>query len=285
MSEKALPMPQPNPVPTADNIPPVAVETERARAIRFQNILAQANRVRILPSGKRMFVRFNQLEIMEHWVLLVSFLTLAFTGVLDILAHNRIFAEIITVVFRDIDKLRGFHNLVAILFTVLILWHAARTLTRWFVKNENPRMLWGGSDMRAAGQTWKYLLGRKNPRPESGRFDVGQKFTYWLTAVFALLMLLTSAVMWLNAALAPLLPDAVLPIVRAIHDMTGLLALFSLLPLHLYHTVLKEWNPSIFTGVMDEETIRRKHPGEYRQIIAAIEEYQRLLDASQQRKH
>jgi hypothetical protein len=65
-----------------------------------------------------------------------------------------------------------------------------------------------------------------------------------------------------------------------LHELTGFLAVVTMLPWHLYHTVLKEWNPSIFTGLLDEKTIRRKHPLEYRQILAALDEYQTHINAS-----
>jgi hypothetical protein len=59
--------------------------------------------------------------------------------------------------------------------------------------------------------------------------------------------------------------------VRSLHGLFGLLAIVTLVPWHIYNTVLKEWNNSIFTGIMDEKTILRNHPLEYRQILSAVE--------------
>ena len=87
-------------------------------------------------------------------------------------------------------------------------------------------------------------------------------------------MILTALVQWFQASVLILLPDAFLPFVRSLHGFIGLLAVVTLLPWHIYNTVIKEWNNSIFTGVIDEKTIRRNHPLEYRQIIAALDTFQ-----------
>ena len=59
-----------------------------------------------------------------------------------------------------------------------------------------------------------------------------------------------------------------------LHRSFGLLAVVTLLPWHLYHTLLKERNFSIFRGVIDEPTIQREHPLELQQIDGALAAYQ-----------
>jgi formate dehydrogenase gamma subunit len=282
MSEEALRMPDPIPTPTVERqpTPAVAVESDRVRAKRFRQMVNLVNHVRTTPGGERLFTRFNQLEIIEHWLLMVNFFVLAATGLLEMYAHNRISAGIITVVFADIDKVRGIHNLAALFFAALAVEHAARVVVKWFVKNEPPVMMVKRTDFRDFLSIWKNNLGRNTPRPEFGRFNIDQKFTYWTVAIFSAVMLLTSGIMWFQIEVARWMPEAVLPMARTLHELTGFLAVVTMLPWHLYHTVLKEWNPSIFTGLLDEKTIRRKHPLEYRQILAALDEYQTHINAS-----
>ena len=274
-------MPDPIPTPTVElqPTPAVPVESDRVRAKRFRQIVNLVNHVRTAPGGERLFTRFNQLEIIEHWLLMVNFFVLAVTGLLEMFAHNRISAGIITVVFDDIDKVRGIHNLAALFFTALAVEHAVRVVVKWFVKNEPPVLMPQRTDFRDFLSIWKYNLGRNIPRPEFARFNIDQKFTYWTVAIFSAVMLLTSMIMWFQIEVARWMPEAVLPM-RTLHELTGFLAVVTMLPWHLYHTVLKEWNPSIFTGSLDEKTIRRKHLLEYRQILAALDEYQTHTNVS-----
>jgi len=36
----------------------------------------------MMADGSRRFVRFNQVEIMEHWILLIAFLVMGLTGLM-----------------------------------------------------------------------------------------------------------------------------------------------------------------------------------------------------------
>ncbi len=256
--------------------PQTILESELVRARKFRQLMKLANQVRTTPSGERLFLRFSQLEIIEHWLLMFNFLVLAFTGLLEMFAYNRLSAGIITMFFNDVDKVRGIHNLAALFFSALILEHAIRVVVKWFIKNEPPVLMPSRADFNDFLRIWKYNLGRNIPRPEFARFNIDQKFTYWTVAIFSVVMLLTSGIMWFQIELARWMPEAVLPMARTLHNLTGFLAVVTMLPWHLYHTVLKEWNPSIFTGFLDEKTIRRQHLMEYRQIMAALDEYQKL---------
>ena len=73
-----------------------------------------------------------------------------------------------------------------------------------------------------------------------------------------------------------LIPVAVIPLARSIHSMTAYLAIAVVLTWHLYHTVFKERNNSIFTGLMSEQSMRQNHPLEHQRIIAAHEEIQTM---------
>jgi formate dehydrogenase gamma subunit len=279
MSEEALRMTDPKPSSTTESqpTPPQTIlESELIRARKFRQLMKLVNQVRTSPSGERFYLRFSQLEIIEHWLLMFNFFVLAFTGLLEMFAYNRLAAGIITLFFNDVDKVRGIHNLAALFFSALVLEHAIRVVVKWFVKNDPPVMMPSRADFNDFLRIWKYNLGRNIPRPEFARFNIDQKFTYWTVAIFSLVMLLTSGIMWFQIELARWMPEAILPMARALHNMTGLLAVVTMLPWHLYHTVLKEWNPSIFTGYLNEQTIRRQHRMEYRQILAALDEYQKL---------
>ena len=260
--------------------PETLSKSDQVRAKNFQQVIASAKRIRTLPGGERFFVRFNQLEILEHWILLINFSILAVTGLLEMFSNNRISADFITPVFRDLDNLRGLHNVAAIFYVTMAVIHAGHAVVGWFVKNEPPILMPGKQDWVDFIRTWKYLLSRSFPRPEFGRFTIDQKVTYWMVAGFSVLMLLTSLAQWFQTWVAQYLTEAILPISRSLHSLTGLLIVVTFLPWHIYHTVIKERNASIFSGVLNEKTIRHNHPIEYRQVIAAYDAYQAMLQTT-----
>ena len=54
-----------------------ALLKKRALAAHLRKSIALANRLQALPDGSYRFIRFYQVEIMEHWVLLLSFLAVS----------------------------------------------------------------------------------------------------------------------------------------------------------------------------------------------------------------
>jgi cytochrome b subunit of formate dehydrogenase len=79
-------------------------------------------------------------EIIEHWILLVSFTTLGFTGLLQRYAGIYIVAAVINVVFGGIDTLRVIHHLAAIAFGLQSIYHGFKILFFWFVRREPGAM-------------------------------------------------------------------------------------------------------------------------------------------------
>ena len=278
MSEKPVSMPDSNPPPTTPQ-PERARQSDRVRAMKYKQMLASVKRVRSMSSGGRIFLRFNQLDILEHWILLINFAILSVTGMLEIFSNNRISADFITPVFRNLDNLRGLHNVAALFYVGMVVFHLGYSGVKWFVKNEPPLLVPSKQDWADFLHTWKYLLRRSFPRPQFGRFTIDQKVTYWMVLSFSILMVITSLAQWFQTWVAQYMTDAILPISRSLHNLTGLLIIVTFLPWHIYHTVIKERNASIFTGVLDEKTIRHNHPLEYRQIMAAVDEFQAQSEA------
>jgi formate dehydrogenase gamma subunit len=279
MSQEPLDMTNSAPNPTIET-QPVSTETSPeanlARAKNYRRTITLAKMVRYLPGGERVFVRFHQEEILEHWILLVNFGILSVTGLLEMFVNNRFSADFLTPVFRNMDYVRGLHNVAAVFYVAMMAIHALVALGRWFVKRETPLLAPSRQDWLDFLRHWRYLLGRNYPRPEYGRFTIDQKVTYWMVASFSTLMLITAFVMWFQTLIVQVVPDAILPIARSIHSLMGLLIFITFLPWHIYHTVVKEQNSSIFSGVLDEKTIRRNHPLDYRQILEAAATIQNL---------
>jgi cytochrome b subunit of formate dehydrogenase len=249
---------------------------KQAEATRLRKKFALASRVQVQADGSRRFVRFSQTEILEHWVLLISFLALGATGLLQLMAGWGLVARFINSVIGGLSSVQTIHQVSAIVFIALSLFHAGRILYIWIVKRESGSMkprFQDGSDLR---DTIRYNLGKMKARPFFGRFTIEEKLGYWALLLFAIIMILTGLIQWFPTVATWLFPGWVIPISRTMHQSTALLAIVAVLTWHLYYTVFRERNGSIFTGLMSQQAMQENHILEYEEIVAAYEEVQNL---------
>ena len=261
--------PEPSSKPHATSHAKVAPGPNQVRASNYRRMISLSKNMRTLPGGERVFIRFRQAEILEHWILLINFAILGVTGLLEMFVNNRFSADLLAPVFRNMDYVRGLHNVAAVFYVAMMVIHALIAIGRWFIKRETPLLVPSRQDVIDFVRHWRYLLQGNAPRPEYGRFTIDQKVTYWAVAAFSTLMLLTAIVQWFQTWIVQVVPDAILPIARTVHGLMGLLIIVTFLPWHIYHTVIKEQNTSIFSGVLSEKIIRRNHPLDYKQILEA----------------
>jgi cytochrome b subunit of formate dehydrogenase len=227
-----------------------------------------------MADGSRWFVRFSPVEVLEHWLVLIAFSILALTGLIQRFASLKVFAWIATSVLGGFGAISTVHQAAAVFFSALSLFHAGRILTIWFVRREPGAMMPRAGDGSNLFQMIQYNLGMIEQRPQFDRYTIEEKLTYWALLVFAALMGLTGVIQWFPAVVTRLLPGDVVPLARSIHGLTAILAVAAVLTWHLYHTVLKQRNTSIFTGLMSEQAMIESHPLDYHRIITAFENLQ-----------
>ena len=253
---------------------------KQARALHLRRTLGLADRVRVMADGSRRIVRFKSVEIVEHWLLLITFTILGLTGLLQMFARVSFVAWIINTILGGIDNLNAIHEVTAVAFGALCLFHFVRILTIWFVKREPGAMLPQRGDGSDVLSMVKFNLGRIKERPRFDRFIIEEKLGYWALVIIALIMLLTGVMLWVPTIVTQFVPTSVIQIARTIHGLTAILAVIGVLTWHLYFTVFKERNSSIFTGLMSEQQMKKDHPLEYERIMAARDEVQKMSKGS-----
>jgi formate dehydrogenase gamma subunit len=253
---------------------------KQARALHLRRTLALADRVRVMADGSRRIVRFKSVEIVEHWLLLITFTILGLSGLLQMFARVSFVAWIINTVLGGIDNLNAIHEVTAIAFGALCLFHFVRILAIWFVKREPGAMLPQRSDGSDILSMVKFNLGKIKERPRFDRFTIEEKLGYWALVIIALIMLLTGVILWVPTIVTQFVPASVIQVARTIHGLTAILAVIGVLTWHLYFTVVKERNSSIFTGLMSEQHMKKDHPLEYERIMAARDEVQKMSKGS-----
>ncbi len=269
------------PEPAGKGSPPaeekLSIERMKRKALarKLRTARALASRMRVLPDGRRVFVRFSPGQRREHQVLIATFGTLAFTGLLQRYSENPL-VSILTGILGGPDTLRVFHHLAAIVFILQSLYHAGVIVSTWFVKRELGSMWPRWKDLTDLLQMLKFNLGLTDTRPEFDRFSIEEKVEYWALLWGTPLMIVTGIMMWFPIQVTRFLPGDAIPVSRAIHAWEAILATLAILTWHMYHTVIKHRNRSIFTGLMSEAEMQHEHPLEYRRILAAYEYLQHI---------
>jgi len=243
----------------------------KVRARRLQTARELAKRLQILPGGTRAFIRFNARERFEHQLLIGSFTALGFTGLLQTFSKMGFVSWIINVLLGGIETLRTIHHLAAIVFAVQAIYHFSGIVYLWFVKREPGSMWPKWDDFKGLLGMFKFNLNMAKERPAFDRFSIEEKVEYWALLWGTVIMGITGVFQWFPMLITSLLPGVAIPIARTIHAWEAILAVLSILTWHMYHTLVKENNQSIFTGTMTEEEMQENHALEYHRIVTAAE--------------
>jgi formate dehydrogenase gamma subunit len=241
------------------------------RALRLRIARELAARIRVMPDGSRLFVRFSTGDINEHWILLVSFSILGFTGLLQRYSNLMPVTWLINYVFGGIETLRSLHHMMAFVLGLLVIYHIMRIAYLWFVKRIRVGMLPEIRDFHSLAGMIAYNLGKRKSRPLSDRYTIEQKLEYWMLAVGVMILGITGLIQWFPSLVTQYLPGNTIPIARLAHGLQAVLSVLTVLIWHMYNTAIKETNSSIFDGLMTEKDIQEKHPIEYHRILKALE--------------
>jgi len=228
-------------------------------------------RVRATPEGKLLFVRFTLAQRVEHLVLIVSFTMLAVTGLVQKFSTLELSVFAIRLM-GGIETVRQIHHFFALVIIGLSVYHVAHIVHLTMVHKQQVQMWPNRQDLRDAVQMVRFNLGRASSRPRFGRYSFEEKMEYWALIWGTVIMIITGLILWFPIGATEALPGEVIPVARSVHGWEALLAVLAILTWHLYHTVIKTLNKSIFTGVMTEEEMQHEHPLEYQAMMAELQE-------------
>jgi cytochrome b subunit of formate dehydrogenase/mono/diheme cytochrome c family protein len=232
-------------------------------------------------SDERKVLRFPLTYRIEHLILLLSFTTLAVTGLVQKFDLTGVSDAIIRTL-GGIETTRLIHHTAAIVLMVLAVYHIGAVGYRVFVRRTRLNMLPTLEDVRQAIQTLRYNFGLTKLRPQQGRYTFEEKLEYWALIWGTVIMALTGFMMWNPIATTHLLPGEYIPAAKAAHGAEAVLAVLAIIIWHWYQVHLRHFNKSMFTGTMGEDEMMRDHPLELADLKAGVAE--RQLDPRELRR-
>ncbi len=206
-----------------------------------------------------MIRRFTLRHIVNHWLMLATFIGLVVTGMPQKFAAEA-WAKGIVLIIGGVERVRFIHHLLGTIMALQLLWHVVEGVWLHLVRRAQMPMVPKLADVTDFMQQVKFNLGVEKRPPGMGRYTFAEKLEYlalvWGTAVMVLTgLLLLYPVRW-----SSLVPGEVILAAKAAHGGEAILAFLSILTWHLYFVHVRHWNTAIFTGKLDAEAYAEEHP-------------------------
>ena len=239
--------------------------------------------------AKLQYERFTRLNRALHIVMIVSFLSLALTGLTLKFSYTG-WARVVSRLLGGFETAGYIHRVGGVLMIGTFLTHLFDLFRRkrreygsWRALLFGPNtMLFTKRDLREFLGSLKWFLGR-GTRPRYGRWTYWEKFDYF--AVFWGIAVIgsTGLMLWFPVLFTHVVPGWFLNVATIIHSDEALLATGFIFTVHFFNTHLRpEKFPMdivIFTGRMPLEEFRRDKPAEYEALVKSGELDRHLVEA------
>ncbi|MFN8412147.1 MAG: cytochrome b/b6 domain-containing protein [Anaerolineales bacterium] len=227
------------------------------------------------------YMRFPIARRIEHWIMMLSFVTLGLTGVPQKFSTSSISISIIQAL-GGIEVLRTIHHTAATVMMLGTAWHILVMGYSVFVLRDKMSMLPSLQDAKDGIQALLYNVGFVKTYPQMGRYTFEEKMEYWAFVWGAAVMGVTGFLMWNPITATKFLPGEFIPAAKAAHGGEAVLAVLAIIIWHMYGVHIKRFNKAMFTGKQTEEEMMHEHPLELADIKAGIAD--RRPDAATIRK-
>jgi cytochrome b subunit of formate dehydrogenase len=236
---------------------------------------------------KKHYQRFAPFLRITHVLIIVSFLSLAVTGMIIKFADVGIFQTLAD--FLGGYKVTGFIHRVGALITFLyfgmhigfLVKKRKETSAKHLFSGENS-MMFNKRDFKEFISTMKWFFG-KGPRPDYGRWTYWEKFDYFAVFWGVAVIGFSGLILWFPEFFTSLgLPGWFINIATIIHSDEALLAVGFIFTVHFFNTHFRPdkfpIDLTIFTGSMSLEELKEDRPRQYAALINTDELNERLVD-------
>ncbi|HZY43048.1 MAG TPA: cytochrome b/b6 domain-containing protein [Anaerolineae bacterium] len=213
----------------------------------------------------RLFERFTLGQRWEHVLLLVSFIVLALTGLVQKYRTEPISQQLLATP-EALITIRNIHHFFAVVLTLEVLYHLARAIYLLARRRMSSAMFPTWQDVKDAGHMIKYLVYLTNKKPKFGKYNFEQKFTYWFLFFGIGIMVLTGFIIWFPIQVTNVMSGGVVPAAKLTHSTEAVVAVVFVLIWHGYHVLFERLNLSMFTGRLNEADMREHHTEEYERL-------------------
>ena len=228
-------------------------------------------------NGERQFIRFSRLQRILHICMIVSFMSLALTGLTLKFSYTK-WAVVLSHALGGFETTGYIHRGAAVVMFGIFVTHLVDLCKLKKREHESWRALLLGPntmlptrrDLSEFIGTLKWFVGA-GKRPTYGRWTYWEKFDYF--AVFWGIAVIgsTGLTLWFPVFFTRFLPGWFINVATIIHSDEALLATGFIFTVHFFNTHLRpEKFPMdivVFTGRISVEELKRDKPQEYQALV------------------
>jgi len=185
-------------------------------------------------------VRMLPFERVQHALLVISFVTLVWTG-FALKYPDQWWAQPLLV--WD-GSLRGLvHRIAAGVFIGVTLMHAISLLVNRRLRRHWEQFLPKAQDAREALANFAYNVGLRTAPPGRSAHSYIEKAEYWAVVWGAIIMILTGLMLWGNNLMLALFPKIWLDVATSVHFYEAVLATLAIVVWHFYGVI---FDPDVY---------------------------------------
>lgn len=223
-------------------------------------------------TNEKSYIRFSAPQRVEHWILVLSFTTLAVTGLPQKFAGDR-WAEWMIAVMGGIETVRTVHHIAAAILLFESVYHFIVIAYKMFVMRVRWTMFPGMEDVTDAWSTIQHNLGLRREPPQYDRYSFAEKAEYWALIWGTVIMALTGFMLWNPIISSRYFPGDVIPAAKAAHGGEAILAVLAIIVWHFYNVHIKTFSKAMFTGKLDAHQMKEEHALELAQMESTKPEW------------
>lgn len=246
------------------------------------------NEKHVVNLNEKHVKRFSGMQITLHLMIVVSFLSLALTGMTLKFPDNGFFAGI-THLFGGPQVMGIIHRIGAIITFAYASIHLIqlgvlfkkKKITIKGLFTEDYSLVPTLKDARDLKANLLYFIG-KGPKPEFGRWTYWEKFDYMAVFWGVTVIGLSGLALWFPEIATKFLPGWTINVASIIHSDEALLAAGFIFTIHFFHTHLRPesfpMDSVIFTQRLPLSKFKEERRKEYDQMVANGELEKHLVD-------
>lgn len=196
--------------------------------------------------------RYTVKERINHWWVALTFILLALSGLAFF--HPAFF--FLSGVLGGGTWARILHPFIGVVMFASFLGLAGR--------------FWGQNRITDADRQWRrrfpdILANRAKDLPEIGKYNIGQKYVFWVLVIAVAALLVSGVIMW-QPYFAPAFPIGLVRLAVVVHAFAAFVAILSII-VHVYAAIWTHGSIRAMTrGTVTAAWARHHHPGWYKEI-------------------
>ncbi len=217
--------------------------------------------------------RMTRNELIQHALLLTSFILLAITG-FALKYPNSWWAEGLRFFGMTETIRQNVHRISAVVMIVLGLYHVVYLIATPRGRDVLKNLLPNFGDIKAAFQSITYYLGLSKKHPHFGKYDYAEKAEYWALIWGTIVMGVTGLILWFPTLVGDWAPVWLIKVSETIHFYEAILASLAIVVWHWFFVILRPSQyPMSFawvTGEIPLDEYREHHEEHFRSVLLEV---------------